>query len=79
MDWYETEQDGLLDLFRLNQQCLVAHLGSRIAQRVWRAYSPVGAREVFFGRDERRGASGHGFEDLGEICETPLSSVAEHR
>ena len=46
------EQDGLLDLFRLNQRCLVAHFGSPAAQRVGRAYAPGGAREDLFGKAE---------------------------
>ena len=67
MDWFEmpvwhikgydhplttNEQDDLLDLFRLNQRRLVVHFGSPTAQRVWRAYAPGGAREVFFARDQ---------------------------
>ena len=67
MDWFEMpvwhikgydhsltrdEQDGLLNLFRLNQRRLVAHFGSPTAQRVGRAYAPGGAREVFSGRQK---------------------------
>src|ERR1039458_1808009 len=40
--------------FRLNLRRLVVHFGSPAAQRVWRAYSPGGAREVFFGKPEGR-------------------------
>ena len=67
MDWFEMpawnikgydhpltadEQDHLLYMFRLNQRCLVVHFGFPTAQRVGRAYSPGGAREVFFARGQ---------------------------
>src|ERR1019366_601706 len=71
------EQDELLDLFRLNQRCLVVHFGSATAQRVGRAYAPGGAREVFFARGQagfnaetQRNAEKRGEEALCEPLRT---------
>src|ERR1017187_5683861 len=77
------EQDELLDLFRLNQRCLVVHFGSATAQRVGRAYAPGGAREVFFARGQagfnaetQRNAEKRGEEALCEPLRTSANLCA---